>query len=106
MTANNPEDINDNTETEKTSTKDDDDDVIISDNDKKSSVNSRASLDSNDYLEGMSGGSINDKTPLTQKDGDDDVEDEFGSTDYVDAIDSTSVFNSPKGETYVPPPDE
>lgn len=61
---------------------------------------SRLSLDSNDYLEAM-GGDANDKTP---KNSGDTTDDESGG--YVDAINSTSVFSSPKGETYVPPPDE
>ena len=110
------EDINDNnTETEKpvTNNADDDDDENDNNHDKnskKSSVHSRASLDSNDYLEAMGSGS-GDKTPLKPKHtgdtGDENNDDEFGSKDYVDAINNTNqVFNSPKGETYVPPPDE
>ena len=109
------EDINDNTETEKLINNADDDedkDVAASDDNnrhdrdsKKSSTHSRASLDSNDYLEAMGGRGDDNKTPLIPKKSTD--VDEFGSKDYVDAIDNTNqVFNSPKGVTFVPPPDE
>ena len=106
------EDINDNTETEKLINNADDESVTASNDNnhhdrdsKKSSTHSRASLDSNDYLEAMGGRGNDDKTPLKPKNSTDD--DEFGSKDYVDAIDNTNqVFNSPKGVTFVPPPDE
>ena len=67
--------------------------------DKKSSLSRADSFNSTEYLEAMSNG----RTPQKYgKDSSDNDEDD----DYVDPINSTSIFNSPKGETYVPPPDE
>eukprot|EP00111_Clytia_hemisphaerica_P018542 TCONS_00054849-protein len=67
--------------------------------DKKSSLSRADSFNSTEYLEAMSNGKTPQKYGKVASDGEDD-------DDYVDPLNSTSIFNSPKGETYVPPPDD
>jgi len=65
---------------------------------------SKESLASNDYIDAM-----NNAVPLSEKpllSTDDNGEEEFGSSDYIDAANKDNVFSSPKGETYVPPPNK
>lgn len=69
---------------------------------------SKESLVSTDYIDAMNNTIAASDKPLLSTNGDDDDSDggELGSSDYIEAAKKDSVFSSPKGETYVPPPNQ